>query len=61
MDNLQRSDRWYGLEDMRDFDSLFDKEPKSVESTFLTTGVLLDITSLQVSLSPMGYGLNGEE
>ena len=61
MDNLQRSDRWYGLEDMRDFDSLFDKEPKSVESTFLTTGVLLDITSLQVSLSPMGYGFNGEE
>ena len=61
MDNLQKSDRWYGLEDMRDFDSLSDREPKSVESTFLTTGVLLDITSLQVSLSPMGYGFNGEE
>ena len=51
----------YGLEDVRGFDSLADKEPKSVKSTFLTTGVLLDITSLQVSLSPLGYGFNGEE
>ena len=53
--------RRYGLEDMRGFDSLPDKEPKSVKSTFLTTGVLLDRTSLQVSLSPLGYGFNGEE
>jgi len=60
-DNSQKSDRRYGLEDIRGFDSLPDKEPKSVKSTFLTTGVLLDITSLQVSLSPLGYGFNGEE
>ena len=61
MDNSQKSDRRCGLEDMRGFDSLPDKEPKSVKSTFLTTGVLLDITSLQVSLSPLGYGYNEEE
>jgi len=60
-DNSQKSDRRYGLEDIRGFDSLPDKEPKSVKSTFLTTGVLLDITSLQVSLSPLSYGFNGEE
>jgi len=57
--------RRYGLEDMRGFDSLPDKEPKSVKSTFLTTGVLLDITPLQVSspfiASPLGYGFNREE
>jgi len=34
----------YGLEDMRGFDSLPDKEPKSFKS--------MDIISLQVSLSP---------
>jgi len=50
-----------GLEDMRDLDSLPDKEPKSFKSTFLTMGALLDITSFQVSLSPLGYGFNGEE
>jgi len=50
-----------GLEDMRGLDSLPDKELKSFKSTFLTMGVLLDITSLQVSLSPLGYGFNGEE
>ena len=50
MDNSQKSDRRYGLEDIRGFDSLPDKEPKSVKNTFLTMGVLLDITSLQVSL-----------
>ena len=58
MDNSQKSDRRYGLEDMRGFDSLPDMEPKSV---FLTMGALLDITSLQVSLSPLGYGFSGEE
>jgi len=52
----------YGLEDMRGFDSLPDKEPKSFKSTFLTMGALPDITSLQlVSLSPLGHGFNGEE
>ena len=31
MDNSQKSNRRYGLEDMRGFDSLPDKEPKSFE------------------------------
>lgn len=38
---------------MRGFNSLPDKEPKSFKS--------MDIISLQVSLSPLGYGFNGEE
>jgi len=50
-----------GLEGMRGLDSLPDKELKSFKSTFLTMGALLDITSLQVSLSPLGYEFNGKQ
>jgi len=51
---IHRRGTEYGLEDMRGFDSLPDKEPKLFKSTFLTMGALLDIISL-------GYGFNGEE